>query len=283
MVGGFPLLVFCLSEEAPVLVSGPSKVPILHPAFAFCRVSPPCPSPQGFEDGRIDMGKGVLGRGVSVKVCPSPYCGIECGNQPVGRGLFVLLDDCSDVRQERFDVLFRWACKEFPLVLTDMWSENVDSVLNVRSLGFLFRAFQASFTKKIGDEGLHVRFQSLFGDACKKEVVTVPHQVDVLVHACKCFRARMRVLLAKYPFQSVQRHIGKDRTAYTSYKVANFLVEFSTSIPRTQLRPGYGDGFLGAPLHTVLPRDHPSPREQGGRRGTSSTHPQHNPGGAHHV
>jgi hypothetical protein len=51
-----------------------------------------------------------------------------------------------------------------------MWSENVDSVLHVRSLGFLFRAFQASFTKKIGDEGLHVRFQSLFGDACKKEV-----------------------------------------------------------------------------------------------------------------
>jgi hypothetical protein len=27
------------------------------------------------------------------------------------------------------------------------------------------------------------------------------------------------------------------------------VLEFSTSIPRTQLRPGYGDGFLGAPLH----------------------------------
>ena len=73
------------------------------------------------------------------------------------------------------------------------------------------------------------------------------------------------------------------RGQYTSYNVANFLVEYSTSIPRTQLRPGYGDGFLGAPLHTVLPRDEPAPGEQGGRRGTSSTHPQHNPGGAHHV
>ena len=31
----------------------------------------------------------------------------------------------------------------------------------------------------------------------------------------------------------------------TSYKVANILVEFSTSIPRTQLRPGYGTGFWG--------------------------------------
>ena len=59
---------------------------------------------------------------------------------------------------------------------------------------------------------------------------------------------------------------------YTSYKVANMLVEFSTSIPRTQLRPGYGDGFLGAPLQTGSLRESPTPREQGGRRGTSSTH-----------
>jgi hypothetical protein len=70
---------------------------------------------------------------------------------------------------------------------------------------------------------------------------------------------------------------------YTSYKVANMLVEFSTSIPRTQLRPGYGDGFLGAPLHTVVPPDKPSPREQGGRRGTSRPQTQQTPGSAPHV
>jgi hypothetical protein len=84
-------------------------------------------------------------------------------------------------------------------------------------------------------------------------------------------------------FETIQCAVGQDRGGYTSYKGANFLVEFSTSIPRTQLRPGYGDGFLGAPLDTVLPPDKPAPREQGGRRGTSSTHPQHNPGGAHHL
>src|SRR6266700_2967547 len=61
----------------------------------------------------------------------------------------------------------------------------------------------------------------------------------------------------------VQRHLGEDGRDYTSYKVANFLVEYSTSIPRTQLRPSYGDGFLGAPLHTVLPREEPAPGEQG--------------------
>ena len=67
--------------------------------------------------------------------------------------------------------------------------------------------------------------------------------------------------------------------SHTSYKVANLLVEFSTSIPRTQLRPGYGDGFLGAPLQRVPPHEHPSPRAQGGQRGTSRTQPQDNPGG----
>src|SRR2546430_7164350 len=69
---------------------------------------------------------------------------------------------------------------------------------------------------------------------------------------------------------------------YTSYKVANFLVEFSTSIPRTPLRPSYGDGFLGAPLHMVRPPESP-PGERGGQRGTTSTPPQPHPGGAPHV
>src|SRR5262249_5935758 len=79
-----------------------------------------------------------------------------------------------------------------------------------------------------------------------------------------------------------ERHTTRWRR-YTSYKVANMLVEFSTSIPRTQLRPGYGDGFLGAPLHTVRPPVKPSPREQGGRRGTSRPQTQPTPGSAHHV
>src|SRR6266571_7914135 len=68
---------------------------------------------------------------------------------------------------------------------------------------------------------------------------------------------------------------------YTSYKVANFLVEFSTSIPRTQLQPGYGDGFLGAPLQTGRPPESRTSQPRGGRRGASSTHP--NPGDSSHV
>src|SRR5215510_1571106 len=70
---------------------------------------------------------------------------------------------------------------------------------------------------------------------------------------------------------------------YTSYKVANMLVEFSTSIPRTQLRPGYGDGFLGAPLQLRQALENPTPWEQGEQRGSSTTPSQQNPGGAPHI
>ena len=81
----------------------------------------------------------------------------------------------------------------------------------------------------------------------------------------------------------VQKQIRQQGTKYTSYKVANFLVEFSTSIPRTQLRPSYGDGFLGAPLQSSQPLENPAPREQGDQRGSSSTQRQQNSGGAHHL
>src|SRR5262244_499708 len=49
----------------------------------------------------------------------------------------------------------------------------------------------------------------------------------------------------------MQEYIGEHGRKYTSYKVANWPIEFSTRIPRTQLRPGYGEGFLGAPLQRV--------------------------------
>src|SRR5207237_6530431 len=73
------------------------------------------------------------------------------------------------------------------------------------------------------------------------------------------------------------------RHSYTPYKVANLVPEFSTSIPRTQLRPGYGDGFLGAPLHVVSSNQSPIPQKQGDRRGTSSLHTAPDSGGPHRI
>jgi hypothetical protein len=69
----------------------------------------------------------------------------------------------------------------------------------------------------------------------------------------------------------MQEEIRQQRARYTSYKVAKRVVEFSTNIPRAQLRPGYGAGFLGVPLNGVEPDDIRGERERGGRHGTSRT------------
>src|SRR5262249_25306399 len=190
----------------------------------------------------------------------------------------IVLNDLSDVRKKRFHVFLRRGNEKFPVVLTYMLSEKVESFLYVRYPRLLFREFQASLLEKIRDEGLDFFFQDLLRDTRDDEVVRVAHQVDLFVLAFSRSCSRVGILLAQYALQTIQRHVGKHGRDYTSYKVANMLVEFSTSIPRTQLRPGYGDGFLGAPLHTALPSAKPSPREQGGHRGTSSTHPHHTSG-----
>jgi RNA-directed DNA polymerase len=65
--------------------------------------------------------------------------------------------------------------------------------------------------------------------------------------------------------------------------VAKNVVEFSTSIPREQLRPGYGAGFLDAPLQMVKPDDIPTERERGGRQGTSRTASDQGAGGQRHM
>jgi hypothetical protein len=68
-----------------------------------------------------------------------------------------------------------------------------------------------------------------------------------------------------------------------SNNVAKLPVEYSISIPRGQLRPGYGDGFAGAPVNLqVVPcgareRDRGEGGEQASREAVQRV------GGAGHV
>jgi hypothetical protein len=160
-----PVFVLCCPEAVPVPLARPSTGAVGHPPCAFFRVSPSCPSPQGFEDGRINMDKGFFGRSVSVEVRPSSYLRVELCYQPGCCSLFVVLDDLSDACKKRLHVFLRGACKEVPLVLTYILSEKVTSVLNVRYSGLLFRKFQSSFLEKIRDEWFDFLFQHLFRDA----------------------------------------------------------------------------------------------------------------------
>jgi len=74
---------------------------------------------------------------------------------------------------------------------------------------------------------------------------------------------------------------------YPSYNVAKTVLEFSSSIPRTQLQPGYGDGFFGAPLKTVKPSSIPFSRDQGehchDQSRTEEAEGSEAAGGARHV
>ena len=149
-----PVFVFCCPEEVPFPIARPSKVAVGHPPFAFFRVSPSCPSPQGFEDGRIHIDKGVFCRSVSVKVRPSSYFGVELCYQPGCCSLFVILDDLSEACKKRLHVFLRGACKEVPLVLTYILSEKVKSVLNVRYSGLLFRKSSPRSWRKSVTSGL---------------------------------------------------------------------------------------------------------------------------------
>jgi hypothetical protein len=59
------------------------------------------------------------------------------------------------------------------------------------------------------------------------------------------------------------------------FKVAKRVVEFSSSIPRAPLCPGYRDGLLGVPLQEGWPCRTLLVREQGDRRGPSRTTTPH--------
>jgi hypothetical protein len=71
---------------------------------------------------------------------------------------------------------------------------------------------------------------------------------------------------------------------YASYNVAKLMKEFSTSIPRERLQPGYGAGFYGAPIDTVESSQISSARDQGDHhRGKSRAKKDSSSGGPRHV
>ena len=80
------------------------------------------------------------------------------------------------------------------------------------------------------------------------EVVGVPHHLRLAWEAFPVAPYLPRERGFNGGFESVQRDVGEQWADHSSYEVANKLLEFVRIIPRTYLRPGYGDGFGGAPL-----------------------------------
>ena len=79
------------------------------------------------------------------------------------------------------------------------------------------------------------------------------------------------------PVDVQRRGDATGRECYAPNNVAN-MVEFSVSVPREELRPGYGHGFLGAPL-TEKSLDKPTQQDRGEECGKSKSRPTRRPGG----
>jgi hypothetical protein len=173
-----------------------------------------------------------------------------------------------------------------PFVPLDLEAQEGKPYATRHNPGFGFTALQPSPPQKSCQRGENMLFEHLPRRGDDHESVRVSNATDAFV------RSRFpgwtlwiasRIVPVAEAFHAIQGKVRQQGCRYTSYKVANMLVEFSTSIPRTQLRPGYGDGFLGAPLQMRPVLRNPAPREQGGQRGSSTTPSQQNPGGAPHV
>ena len=77
------VFVFCLTEETPIPGAVTTEIAVGDPVLVFVRMSSFCPMPQDFVDVHIHTDKRFLGRGVPVKVGPTPYLWVELANQPV--------------------------------------------------------------------------------------------------------------------------------------------------------------------------------------------------------
>src|SRR5229473_6943477 len=83
---------------------------------------------------------------------------VELGNEVPCCGLLVRLDDFSDVLQKSMDALFRGCNQQFSVVFTEMLSEKIKAVLNVRDECFLLGERQPTFFHEL----LHERFDLVF-------------------------------------------------------------------------------------------------------------------------
>ena len=139
--------------------------------------------------------------------------------------------------------------------------------------GLVRRQFQSKLLHAAGERAVEVLGVALVLKR-DNEIVHKARQIGFALHVF------LGSLLKPEVEHVVQIDIGEAGRNYTPYKVANLVLEYSTSIPRTQLRPGDGDGFRGAPLHVVSSRHSPTSQEQGDRHGTSSQHTAPDSGGS---
>ena len=138
---GVPLLARSLAAKDPVAPGDSVEVGLLNPAPGFVGMPAFCPLPESKKDGVVHFGKGLLTAHVPVIVSPAPDEGIELAKQIAGGGLGIDFDESTDFLQKGVYTLPRWLDEDFAVVRTDLLSEELKAVRDMRDPRLLLREF----------------------------------------------------------------------------------------------------------------------------------------------
>jgi len=243
------------------------EVSAVEPSRRFLGVPAFHPAPQRSPDVVVHLLEGVFTHHVAVIHGPASNERVQMVNHHCGRNGRMGFQPCPDLLQERLHLLFLGRDQEFLPSHLHMEPEKIKTRGPLHNTGLLRMERQPPFLQKGGDHGARLlNGGQAFGH--HDDVISIPGTP----------------VSFPQPFgQSIEGDICQQGAEYTSDKVAKNVVEFSTNIPRKQLRSSYGAGFLGAPLMMVKPDDISMARERGGRHGTSRTHTQNGGGDSRHV
>jgi hypothetical protein len=289
--------------EVPAVAWRGIPIAMDHPTPTLARMPEKRPSSELLIESMVEQLEGRRAHYRPIVIGPASDHRVEHPNQVRLLGCLVLADQLREPRPVAFDCRFAWRDEGFEaasprrVVLARRVLANLEAK-KVKA------CFALACVERRGDAGLVLtQFQAdalqpfLHQMATVLDHASVPVEHDQIIGISDDLRLPMELTagLVRVPsrpgwesapdvcFESVQGDVGQQRRQYTPNKVANILVEFSTSIPRTQLRPRYGDGFLGAPLPVSTRHDHPRQPGQGDDCDPSRTPSPPTTGDSYHV
>src|SRR6266581_3812298 len=166
---GLPLLTRVGPYEGPLSSMARAKVFVRHPSMRLLRVPPYGPGPQTPEDGCIHFVEDDLADHVAVRVCPPANHGMKVGNQLARRGLLVRLHHFPHVPEESLCMLAGRFDEQFPRVLAEMLSQEIEAVLKRGEVGFRWRKFQPAFAQKLHHKRFDLVCQEFRRTPCNDE------------------------------------------------------------------------------------------------------------------
>src|SRR6266446_8646464 len=145
-------------HEGPLPSVSRLEIFLRDPAARFLRMPPCGPGPQRLEERCVHFDEDRLADHVAMIVGPPTNDRVELRYQTACRSLLVGLHDMPEVPEECAHMLRGGFNEEFPRVLPDMLSQEIEPARDMRDMGFRLGELQTTFAEKV----FHQRFDFLF-------------------------------------------------------------------------------------------------------------------------